>query len=177
MPVTHDIGKAKICKLDMVPCIKQQVLWFQISVYNHVAMATFQTRYNLLEKVASFLLWESAFFNNIVKEFPRFNVLHHDIDVHRCLYDLIETNDVWVVKEARNFDFSLHYITKLADVHTHGDKLVKMKIVVFACLLGCSPCQNIKICTRSWNKGKIWPHATYLFLPCPLTVFSFDSRF
>lgn len=55
MPISHDIAQAKISNLDVHLAVQQQVLWLEISVHHHVAMAVFHTRCNLLKESASFL--------------------------------------------------------------------------------------------------------------------------
>lgn len=55
MPISHDIAQAKISNLDVHLAVQQQVLWLEIPVHHHIAMAVFHTRCNLLKESASFL--------------------------------------------------------------------------------------------------------------------------
>lgn len=59
-------------------------------------MEIFNTRYYLLEVFASFLLLESRVLDNVVKEFTSTCILHDQIELFRCFYNLIKLNNVRV---------------------------------------------------------------------------------
>ncbi len=52
VPISHDIAEAKVSNLDVHFAVQKQVLWLEVSVHHHVAMAILHTRRYLLEKAA-----------------------------------------------------------------------------------------------------------------------------
>ena len=66
--ISHDIAQAKIGDLDIHFAVQKQILWLEVSVHNHIAMAVLYTRCDLLKEAASFLLKQSAFLDNVVKQ-------------------------------------------------------------------------------------------------------------
>lgn len=56
----------KIGYLCIHVCVQQHVLWFQVSVDNHVSVAIIHCRENLLEKASSFCLFNLQMQGEIV---------------------------------------------------------------------------------------------------------------
>ena len=63
---------------------------------------------NLLEEVTTLVLLQSTFLNNIIKELTGLDILHHNIDVTRGLYDFILANDMRMHKQPQNLNLPPH---------------------------------------------------------------------
>mmetsp|Transcript_27383 Transcript_27383/g.71829 ORF Transcript_27383/g.71829 Transcript_27383/m.71829 type:complete len:222 (+) Transcript_27383:771-1436(+) len=83
VPVGHYVGQPKVCNLDVVLRIQQQILRFEIPVHHHVAVAVVNSRDDLLEKLPGVLFLELAVLQDIVKKLATRDILHHEENVRR----------------------------------------------------------------------------------------------
>ena len=75
-------------------------------MYNSQFMEIFNTRYNLLEVFACFLLLEPSVLNNVVKELTSTCILHDQIQLFGRFDYLIELYNVRVPDHFENLDLS-----------------------------------------------------------------------
>jgi len=61
------VGQTEVNDLDVVLVIEKKIFWLQISVTNANFVDIFNTRYNLLEKPACFILLESLSFDDVIE--------------------------------------------------------------------------------------------------------------
>jgi hypothetical protein len=61
----------------------------------------------LLEDSASLIFLQPAFLNNVIKQFSKLAVLHHNIYIRRSVYNLIKANDMGMNEQSQYLDFSL----------------------------------------------------------------------
>lgn len=67
MAIAHDIGEAKVSDLDVHLGVEQEVLWLQVAVHDHVTVAVFHPRYDLLEEVPRLLFQQPPLLHYVVK--------------------------------------------------------------------------------------------------------------
>ncbi len=88
VPIPHDIAEPKVSDLDIAVGVQQQVLWLQIPVDHHVAVAVLHARNDLLEELAGLILPEPAFLYNVVKKlsclWPTSCSEYHKLQVAAC---------------------------------------------------------------------------------------------
>lgn len=70
---------AKICKLDIVVPVQQDVLRLQVTMANVESMAVSKTGNDLTEETNGFLFWERAILGNVVEQFTSFHILKNKI--------------------------------------------------------------------------------------------------
>lgn len=122
MTVTHDVGEPKIGYFDTELAVQEQVFRLEVTMHDHVAMAVLHARNDLLKKQSRLLLLQTTLFYNVVKKLARLlvqwvchhhhhkerckgcltthlDVFHYNINILRCLNDLIQTDDVGVIKQ------------------------------------------------------------------------------
>jgi hypothetical protein len=60
-------------------------------------------------------LWHALASSGLVAS-AHLDVFHHDVDVRRCLDDLVKADDVRVHEQPQNLDLSPHYMEQLRQV-------------------------------------------------------------
>ena len=71
------VGQAEINNFDIVLIIKEQVLWFQITMTDLDLMYVLNSRNNLLGESASLLFSKSLSLDDVVEQFSTTGVLHY----------------------------------------------------------------------------------------------------
>ena len=74
--------------------VKQEVLRFQISVYDVQRVDVINSCNDLLEEFASFLLWYSCLLDDVVKEFSATCVLHNEVQLPGCFNYFVQLHYV-----------------------------------------------------------------------------------
>jgi hypothetical protein len=86
--VCHDVTQSKVGNLDIVLVVQKEVLGFEISVYNFVAMAVLDCTDDLLEEFAGLVLLQPSVVDNVVEQFTASIFEDHDDFSRRC-YDRV----------------------------------------------------------------------------------------
>lgn len=94
-----------IATLMYLPCCKRE---HSINKWQTNTQMLSDWSSHLLEKAASFTFTKTSFLNNVVKQLPWFDVLHHHKDVCWSLYDFIQPYNMRVHKQSQNLDLPQH---------------------------------------------------------------------
>lgn len=71
-------------------------------------MQVLNTRKNLVEKTACFLVWQAFLFYDVVKEFTTWHKLHNQEELPRRLDDFVQLDNIRVSDNFKNLYFSHH---------------------------------------------------------------------
>ena len=86
--------------------IEEQILWFEISVYDSVFVDVLHTCNDLLHEPDGFGFIEPLPFDDVVEEFTAFSILHDEVDVGFGFDDLVELDDVGMAEYFEDADFA-----------------------------------------------------------------------
>ncbi len=118
--ITVMVRSSKVNNLDgaFVSDVDEDVLWFEISMGDFLAMAIGHSLQELFENVGSLHLTELVAISDLVEELSAFAQFSDQIDGTLGLIDLIESNDVWMRQVLQDVDLILQ--TDSFDV-VHGE--------------------------------------------------------
>jgi hypothetical protein len=68
---------------------------------------------NLTDKVSRFLLCKGVLDLSQVVQISTFTELHEEVEVVRCLLNVIECDDIWAVDHGKDSDFSFKVLMQL----------------------------------------------------------------
>lgn len=100
------IGEPKVYNFDVFVMIEEQILWFEISVYDSVFVDVLHTCNDLLHEPDGFGFIEPLPFDDVVEEFTAFSILHDEVDVGFGFDDLVELDDVGMAEYFEDADFA-----------------------------------------------------------------------
>lgn len=92
------VCKAKVCDDDIPVAIKEKVLELEITVDDFLLVDVPDTRDELGKELCGVFFLEVAMGKNVVEELASGGILENNADVFVCLYDIVESDDVWVLK-------------------------------------------------------------------------------
>ena len=82
------VTEAEVNQSDILFIVKEQVLWFQISMHNSKLMQVLYTADDLLEELACFLLIKLRLLDYVVEELSTADILHDEEQLLGGLNDL-----------------------------------------------------------------------------------------
>lgn len=98
----------------MTLCIKQDVFWLQVSVYDVLIVKSFNSTDNLCSVQFCALLREPLLFSQISKEFTAIQKVDEEVEFAISLECVVQANDVRVLDLLKNVSLSCNY--KVLDI-------------------------------------------------------------
>ena len=98
----------------MTLCIKQDVFWLQVSVYDVLIVKSLNSTDNLCSVQFCALLREPLLFSQISKEFTAIQKVDEEVEFAISLECVVQTDDVRVLDLLKNVSLSCNY--KVLDI-------------------------------------------------------------
>ena len=93
----HDLGEAEVCQHNITIIIQQNVLWFQIAVYDVTLMKVTECKSNLRGIKLRLGLRKALLLRQVLEELSALNKLHDEVNTVGLLEDIVHAYDERVV--------------------------------------------------------------------------------
>lgn len=100
------VTQTKIDYLEVLELVKQQILWFDVSMCNALLTQIFNACNQLLKYPACFLLFQFLLCSYEIKQLSIATMLHNQVKLRLSFNDFIKLNDVRVTNNLQNVNLS-----------------------------------------------------------------------